>query len=95
MLKTQYVCLHEITSPDHHDLDLALKSPNIIVKEGLNCLIWFRGLSELYKNSNLVIDWLGDQYVTITWPFWFWRVILETMHCAIKELSIIFKDNFF
>ena len=57
----------DVTSSGHHDLDLALKSPSIIVKEGLNCLIWFRSLSKLDKNSsNSVIDWLGDRYVTTT-----------------------------
>ena len=39
----------DVTS-GHHDLDLALKSPSIIMKEGLNCLLWFRSLSKLDKN---------------------------------------------
>ena len=57
----------DLTSSGHYDLDLALKSPSIIVKEGLDCLIWFRSLSKLDKNSsNAVLDWFGDRYVTIT-----------------------------
>ena len=54
----------DVTSSGYHDLDLALKSPSIIVKEGLNCLIRFRSLLKLDKNS--VLDWLGDRYVTTT-----------------------------
>ena len=29
----------DVTSSDHHDINLALKLPGVIVKEGLNCLI--------------------------------------------------------
>ena len=57
----------DVTSSGHHDLDLALKLPSIIVKEGLNCLIWFRSLSKLDKNfSNSIMGWLGDWYVKTT-----------------------------
>ena len=60
-----YVPSWDVTSSGHHDLDLTLKYSSIIVKEDLNCLIWFRSLSKLDKNSsNSVIDWLGDRYVT-------------------------------
>ena len=57
----------DVTPSSHHYLDLALKLPSIIVKEGLNFLIWFRSLSKLDKNSsNSVLDWLGDRYMTTT-----------------------------
>ena len=59
-----YVPSWDVTSSDYHDLDLALKLPSIIAKEGLDCLIWFRGLSKLLNNSSNSIDWLGDRYMT-------------------------------
>ena len=64
-----WVCVPswDVISSAHHDLDLALKSPSIIAQEGLNCLILFRSLSKLDRNSsNSVIDWLGDWYMTTT-----------------------------
>ena len=44
-------------SSDHHDQDLALKSPSITVKEDLSILTWFNNLSKLTKNSsNSLLD---------------------------------------
>ena len=52
----------DVMSSGHHDLDLALKSPNIIVKDGWSCLTKFRSFSKFDKNSsNLTVVWLGDQ----------------------------------
>ena len=51
------ICLPswDVAFSEHHDLDLA--SPSIILQNGLNCLICFRSLSKLDKNSsNSVID---------------------------------------
>ena len=44
-------------SSDHHDRDLALKSPSITVKEDLSMLTWFNNLLKLTKNSsNSLLD---------------------------------------
>ena len=50
----------DVTSSGHHDLDLALKSPSIIVKEGFNCLIWFSSIKirqKFIKLSNRLTWW--------------------------------------
>ena len=39
-------------SSGYHDLDLALKSPNIIVKNGWSCLTKLRIFSRFDKNSS-------------------------------------------
>ena len=49
----------DVVSSDHYNLDLALKLPNIIVKDGWSCLTKWRSFSRYDKNSNVV--WLGDQ----------------------------------
>ena len=58
----------DVTSSGPHDLDLALKSPNIFLKESLNCLLWFRSLSKLDKNSSnsyrLTLWWIHDNSMT-------------------------------
>ena len=47
---------------DYLDLDLALKLPIIIVKDGLSPLTKLSKLSKFDKNSsNSTIDWLGDR----------------------------------
>ena len=57
----------DVMSSDHHDQDLALKSPSITVKEDLSILTWFNNLSKLTKNSsNSLLDWLGGLYITAT-----------------------------
>ena len=58
---------NDVMSSDHHDPDLALKSPSITVKEDLSILTWLNNLSKLTKNSsNSLLDWLGDLYITVT-----------------------------
>ena len=48
-------------SSGHHDLDLTLKSPIIIVKDGLKPLTKLRKFSKFGKNpSNSTVDWLRD-----------------------------------
>ena len=48
-------------SSGHYDLDLALKSPIIIVKDDLEPLTKLSKFSKLDKNSsNSTVDWLGD-----------------------------------
>ena len=50
-----------IMSSGHHDLDLALKLPNVIVKDGLSPLTNLIKFSKFDKNSsNSAVDWLGD-----------------------------------
>ena len=52
----------DVMSSGHHDLDLALKSPIIIVKDGLSPLTKLSKFSKFDKNSsNSTVDWLGDQ----------------------------------
>ena len=41
----------EVISSGHQLLDLVLKSPKIIVNDGLSCLIWFISFSRLNRNS--------------------------------------------
>ena len=49
-------------SSSHHDLDLALKLPIIIVKDGLKPLTKLCKFSKFGKNSsNSTVDRLGDQ----------------------------------
>ena len=56
------VPLGDIMSSDHCGLDLALKLPNIIVKDGLSSLTKLSRFSKFDKNSsNSTADWLGDQ----------------------------------
>ena len=51
----------DVMSSGHHDLDLALKSPNIIVKDGLSPLTKLSIFSKFDKNSsNSTVDWLRD-----------------------------------
>ena len=51
----------EVMSSGHHDLDLTLKSPIIIVKDGLKPLTKLRKFSKFGKNpSNSTVDWLRD-----------------------------------
>ena len=58
---------YDVISSDHHDRDLALKSPPITVKENLSILSWINNLSKLTKNSsNSLLDWVGDLYITAT-----------------------------
>ena len=42
----------DVMSSGHRDLDLAFKSPNIIVKDGSSCLTKLRGFSKFDKNSS-------------------------------------------
>ena len=52
----------DVMSSGHHDLDLALISPNIMVKDGCSCLTKLRYFSRFDKNSsNSVVVWLGDR----------------------------------
>ena len=52
----------DVMSSGHHDLDLALKSPIIIVKDGLRPLTKLSKFSKFDKNSsNSTVDWLGDR----------------------------------
>ena len=52
----------DVMSSGHQDLDLALKSPNIIVKDGWSCLTKLRSFSRFDKNSsNSTAVWLGDR----------------------------------
>ena len=54
--------LQDVMSSGHHDLDLALKLPNIIVKNGLSPLTKLSRFSKFNKNSSdSIVDWLGDQ----------------------------------
>ena len=47
----------DVMSSGHHDLDLALKSPNIIVKDGLSPLTKLSIFSKFDKNSsNSTVD---------------------------------------
>ena len=51
----------DVMSSGHHDLDLALKSPNIIIKGGYSCLTNL-SFSRFDKNSsNSTAVWLGDR----------------------------------
>ena len=52
----------DVMSCGHHDLDHALKSPNIRVKDGWNCLTKLRSFSRFDKYlSNWTGVWLGDR----------------------------------
>ena len=52
----------EVISPGHQSLDLSLKSPKIIVNNGLSCLIWFISFSRLNrKSSDSLYDWLDER----------------------------------
>ena len=56
-----WVTSGEVISSGHQSLDLALKSPKIIVNDGLSCLIWFVSFLRLNrKSSNSLHDWLGE-----------------------------------
>ena len=51
----------EVMWSGHHDLDLTLKSPIIIIKDVLSPLTKLSKFSKFYKNSpNSTFDWLGD-----------------------------------
>ena len=51
----------DLMSSGHHDLDLTLKSPIIIVKDGLKPLTKLSKFSKFGKNSsNSTVDWLRD-----------------------------------
>ena len=52
----------DVLSSGHHDLDLALKLSNIIVKDGLSPLTKLSRFSNFDKNSsNSTVDWLWEQ----------------------------------
>ena len=52
----------DVVSLGHLDLDLALKSPIIIVKDGLSVLAKLSKFSKFNKNSsNSTVDWFGDR----------------------------------
>ena len=42
----------DVMSSEHHDLDLVLKSPNVIVKDGGRCFMKLRNFSIFDKNSS-------------------------------------------
>ena len=51
----------EVISLGHQSLNLALKSPKVIVNDGSSCLIWFIRFSRLNRKcSNSLHDWLGE-----------------------------------
>ena len=53
--------LGDVMSSAHHDLDLALKSSIIIVKDGLSPSTKLSKFSKFDKNSsNSTVNWLGD-----------------------------------
>ena len=52
----------DVMSSGHHDLDLALKSPNVMVKDGWRYLTKLFSFSKFDKNSsNSTVVWLGDR----------------------------------
>ena len=52
----------DVLLSDHHDLDLALELPNIIVKDCLSPLAKLSRFSKFdKKSSNSLVNWLGDQ----------------------------------
>ena len=53
----------DVMSSGHRDLDLALKWPNIIVKDGLSPEI---KLGRSSNSLNSAVDWLGDWKIAMT-----------------------------
>ena len=78
-----------VISFDHHDDDLALKLPKITV----NCdfekstLLSISSKPER-KDSNYILLWLGDLYITATHPFLFCFVSSQTRHSCKDVISI-------
>ena len=55
----------DVMSSGPHDLDLALKSPDIIVKDCWFCLTKLRSFSKFdKKSSTLTVVWFGVELIT-------------------------------
>ena len=85
----------DVVSSGHYDLDLALKSSIIIVKDGSNPLTKLSKFSKFDKNSsNATVDWLGDRQMTMTQSFWLWSVTSHNTHSEGNGTLIDLKDTF-
>ena len=70
-----------VMSFDHHVDDLALKSPKITVNWDFekSTLLSMSSKPER-KDSNSILIWLGDLYITATYPFLCCIVTSQTKH---------------
>ena len=83
------VPLMSVMSFDYHVHDLALKSPKITVNwdfEKRTLLLSMSSKPER-KDSNSVLLWLGDLYVTAAYPFLFCIVTSQTRHSGKYVMS--------
>ena len=82
------------TYSGYHNLDIALKSPSMILKKvwtvSYDPEVYWR--QKFFKLSNRLTWWLIHEKNI---PVWLWSIISQTMHCAIKQSSIISKVNLF
>ena len=73
---------------DHHDDDLALKSPKITVNCDFEKSTLLRISSKPErKDSNSILLWLGDLYITATYPFLFFIVSSQTRYLGKDVIS--------